>query len=380
MSGLVVRALQAHELEWLNEGEYTAEHWLSKPGFTLRRCRVAVLNGQIVAQTMVEPHTLLYGRARLRVAHLHPIYTEPAFRRRGCAQALVRDALALMMEEGAHLALGHVHTDEGTALAERFGFNPVWPYYGMEIDSAAAARLESDARLRAARSGDVRSLAALYERHWGRRVTFARSVDWWHWRLTHPGAVQVAVAELPNGEVGGYLAGQDLVSAEAEIVVNHPQAAAVLMGEVARMHLSAGMLRVHWLLPPDDALISFARQHVDVTVSAYFPRSYGWHARIIDAPALVEALLPEITAQAQVRGAPFDPAALVFDYQPGSVQISLRGKPETRCLLDHREFIQVVFGLLNVPLLHRQFTPQAEALLQALFPQRVAAIAPWDLF
>ena len=82
---------------------------------------------------------------------------------------VLQDAIAFMTEQGAHLALlnatSHFQYD-------RYGFSPVWPYYYLEVDSAAAAALDAPLKLRDVRPADIPAMAALYQRHWDGRVHF----------------------------------------------------------------------------------------------------------------------------------------------------------------------------------------------------------------
>lgn len=376
MANLIIRALQTQEIDLAGEIFPEGDALLSKPGFKTSMCRVGLLDGHIAGGVLVERRMLRYGRSSLRVAGLGALRGDGI--PEDFAHAMMQDALAYIMEQGAHLALLHSSLD----FNGRFGFSPVWPYYLMEFPAAQAAALQPEAQLRRAHVQDVPRLADLYERHWGGRVTFPRSPEMWMWRAAHPGPIQIMVAESAPGRVDGYLAGEDMLNAQLEVVADTRAAAWALMAEAGRQHQRAGSEMVSWLIPPDDALVAFARQAVDVTLSARFPRSGGWVARLIDAPGLVEALLPEITTQAETVLPGFDAAALHMTCQPSNVHIRLRGRDGAACELSHADFIQVMFGSLSPAALGVSGALDAAGvrLLQALFPARIAALGCWDWF
>lgn len=376
MTHRIIRALQTQEIDQAGDIFPEGDALLSKPGFKTSMCRVGLVDGRIVSGVLVERRILRYGRASLRVAGLGSLrgdHIPDDF-----AHAMMQDALAYIMEQGAHLALLHSPPD----FNGRFGFSPVWPHYLMEFPAVQAADLQSAARLRRAHVSDVPRLADLYERHWGGRVTFPRSPEMWMWRAAHPGSMHIMVAESAPGRVEGYLAGDDMLSAQVEVAADTRAAALALMAEAGRQHQRAASEMVSWLVPPDDALAAFARQAVDVTLSARYSRSGGWVGRLIDAPGLVEALLPEVVAQAEMALPGFDAAALYMTCHPSNVHIRLRGPDGAACELSHADFIQVMFGSLSPAALGVGGALDAAGvhLLSALFPPRIAALGCWDWF
>jgi hypothetical protein len=137
-----------------------------------------------------------------------------------------------------------------------------------------------------------------------------------------------------------------------------------------------------WALPPDDFLIPHAQQMLPVTLSVQYSPNGGWMARLLDTANLLKTLLPEITAQVSSVDPTFTPEDLILRVESDGVDIGLRAQPEMRCRLSLRDFIQVLFGSLSPALLGiRQGLPAAQVdLLEALFPPRIAALAPWDWF
>ena len=68
----------------------------------------------------------------------------------------------------------------------------------------------------------------------------------------------------------------------------------------------------------------------------------------------------------------------LFDIQPDTVYLGLRGQDTTNIQLDHEQFLRVLFG--TTPPAALGLHPDAAQLLNALFPPRVACLARWDWF
>lgn len=344
------------------------------PYFDYRGHRIAVLNGRVVAHTVVLPFTLRYGGVTLRVAGVGAVCTHPDYRGKGYASAVLRDALAYMAEQGAHLSLLHSAVEN---YYEKFGFSPVFPRYTFEIDSAQAAALDASRHtLRPARLEDVPALAALYERHWAWRVTFTRSADLWLWRVRDTGW-SVRVVEDAAGQVVGYTAAREAFSERTEAVADTPTAALALLADAGKRYQQAKIDAIRWLLPPDDAIITAARGVLPVRLGALYRPSGGWMGRLIDPGALVQTLLPEISAQAASMRADFDSRTLTLNCLPDAVQIN------DSITLAHQDFLQVMFGSLRPAALMQRgdaVTYEGARLLEALFPPRMAALAAWDWF
>jgi GNAT superfamily N-acetyltransferase len=372
---LTARAAFSDELKSLGRGDL-----LTKPGFQPNMCRVGVLgdDSQIVSHAITDRSILSYGSARLRVMSVGQVYTLPQHRNRRYAASVMRDTLAFASEQGAHLA---ILFDSTNGYFEQFGFSPVFPLYRMEFDSRLAAELEQPLTLRPPKPGDIPQMAALYDRLWGGRVTLLRNPHLWVWRLIERGDRQVLVAADEEGRVHGYMAGRDFLDEQIEILAETPLAAVTILSESGRLHQNAEIETVRWLTPPDDAIVYYARQLMDVTLSAQYQLTGGWMGRMIDTKGLVATILPELTAQATATQSDFDSRKLVVDCGPDRVRIGLHGQNDSFCFLNHRDFIQILFGSLNPALgVYAGLHPDSVKLLQALFPQRVATIGCWDWY
>lgn len=359
---------------------------LERPDFRPEDHRVGVVDGRIVAHVGVERFTLRYGRAQIEIAGMTAVCTAPAYRGRGYAAALMHDALAYAMEQGAHLTLLRSVVK---GYYERFGFSPVWPTYSMTFDSAEAAALTPIYELRAGEIGDLPEIAALYAQQWEGRAAFARPPESWLWRWHNLAPFHLQVIADERGQLRGYAysAHQQLDDVHIEVGVDSLEAAVTLLAHAGRAAQQHGRAQIEWLLPPDDLLLTHARDLLSVSVKAHYARGEGWMGRIIDSSGLVAAVLQEIIAQGQIALPQLNEQTLRMICTPDGVEIGLQDQPATYCQIAPQDFAQLLFGSLRPAALAARAQPEgshptAEAigLLERLFPPRIAAIGFWDWF
>lgn len=387
---LTVRHMQAHErpaIAALLAGRYPKhsqvhyEYWLHAmphyPDDRMEDYRVALLADEPIAALHVSQRMLHYGQATLHVACLSNIVTHSEQWQQKYADKLLRDVLTYVAEQGAHLVLVDGLGDH----YKRYGFTPIWPRYTMQTPTQIAAKLAQPLTLREAYPDDAPRLAALYNRHWGHRVTFSRKAALWHW-LLRAHAEGVVVAQDATGLIQGYLWHNRMRKGCIEVVVNTAEALSTLLAYEGKRCQAHNATHFMWSLLPDDIIVTYAQHMLPITLAAHYSPNGGWMGRIIDSSALVQQLLPEIIAQAQVTDFRFQPDQLLFKVASDAVDIGLRQRPETHCRLPLRDFMQILFGSLRPATLALRLDMQGEAvrLLETLFPPRMAGIAAWDWF
>jgi hypothetical protein len=234
--------------------------------------------------------------------------------------------------------------------------------------------------VREALRDDLPAIAALYERHWGTRVTFSRDPALWYWLYDSRSEKPVIVTD--HGITRGYLWADAFDPQRVEVVANTPDALRSLLvyaGDRARRQSNPA---ISWSVPPDDVIIPYAQAMLPMTLSAHYAPTGQWMARLIDSTGLIESLLPEILAHVRAMHPQLNADALHLHVMPEGVEIGLSDKPTTHAFLSLSDFIQVLFGSLRpMTLALRQHLPQAAVnLLEMVFPARVASVAPADWF
>lgn len=356
--------------------ERMSHDWIAnlptKPNFSYNLCRVGVIDGKVVSQVLIEKDTLYYGKTKLKVAMIGKVATHPKYRHMGYSSALIRDTLTTVAEQGAHLAL----LNDLGSFYHHFGFSTVLPDTVLEVDSETAMQMPRPLKIRTATVDDLNEIAQLYQRHWGGRVSFRRSIHWWEWKF-NSSIDPILVAVTQGDQIQGYL-WRETMGNQLEVVCETlPATMSILSFLGKRMHNIDEPL-TQLIIPPDDTLLSFVRQMMTVNVRAVYRYNSGWMARIIDSTALLNALLPEITSHARTRIPDFNSRALYLTSDVDAVTIGLHTHPNSGLHLSHRDFIQVMFGSLRPMMLARrdQLPEDMVQLLEVLFPPRIASVAP----
>jgi hypothetical protein len=371
-----------------------------RPGFSLAHHRIGVMDDRLVAHINVRPCTLRYGGVHLKVAALGKwICPQPESLESGYAEVVLHDALTYAIEQRAHLAMIYLEDHDllpgEMRVITRDSFHSVMPVYRAAFDAPALFQLRdirSDwLQVRPAQFEDAPHLAAFFEQQWGGRLTLARSPELWMWRMqgAEAGRRALVVASedgLPHGYILG--AGDDdtqvLTSEQVEVVASTPEAGIELLAVAGEAAVQSGQAHVCWLMPPDDGLIPLAQRYVGVTLSAQYSPSAGWRARILNGEALARTLLPELQAQLRYtqRTAASSSSLLELKFGAEGVEIGLTGQPNTFAHLHQSDFVQLLFGAVSPAALalRNGLNEASVQLLQAVFPQRIGAVAAWDWF
>ncbi len=349
------------------------DHLLDKPGFRASMLRVCEYRNRIISRVLIEQFVLRYGSVDFKAAGISNMLTEFRFRGSGYGEQVMQDALAYIREQGAHLAL--LNDTTGNYFS-RFGFGPVWPQYRVTFDTAQTVDLPQTVHVRQAQYPDIPAMARLYDQYWGARVTVVRYPDLWRWRAHHTGW-HVLVALNAQDDVIGYFAAEDYHAQAAEVVVSNAQAAQALLHAIGEKHQQRGHAQFTWQLPPDDVLLAYMRESIDLRLEATYQAQGGWMGRLIDVRGLLDMLLPELQAQAETFMP--DVNGLMLRHDADTIQITLG---DHMMCVGYRDFVQVMFASLSPEALglRENLQPDDITLLKTLFPPRVAAIAPWDIF
>lgn len=348
------------------------EHLLERPGFYASEVRVGMLNGRIVSAARISPRTLEYGRARLKIGVISEVSTHEAYRGRGYASQIIRDALTHAAELGMHMVmlLGK------SGYYGRFGFVPLLPRYTLDIPAEHAATLTPVMHMQRAEATDLAQIASLYYRHWSGRITAMRTMESWQWRV-QAAPDPVIVAKDDSGAVQGYIWRDQNQSSRVEVIADTADAAQSLLAFDGQRQASAGHGTLTWSVTPDDVVVLYSRLIVPVRLSAHYYPDGGWMARIIDTQSFIATILPELNAQLSGDNNTHD---IVLSLEPESVEISLRSNPDVRVQTSLQDFMQLTFGSQRpAELAIRQpMSGEAELMLERIFPPRMAALAPWD--
>jgi GNAT superfamily N-acetyltransferase len=171
-----------------------------------RHSRVVEVDGRVVAHLRIFDRQMWLRGARLRAAGIGSVATNPDYRCRGLANALLRDTIGLLRRDGYHLSF--LGSEVAPAFYERLGWRVVRePSHG--VQAAEAARLSGgQAALPASPAGltirpfELSDLVAVAQIHGdatsGRTGAVARSLRYWGDHMS-----------WVDGDAGGFLVAAD---------------------------------------------------------------------------------------------------------------------------------------------------------------------------
>ena len=352
---------------------------ITLPGYRPEQVRSAYRNGEHLGGYRIYERLLRVGAARLVTGCIGGVYTRAQARNQGVATALMHDAIAYAQAHQYPLLL----LDGIPKFYHRYGYCDVYDLSTLELDRQAILALaESPYTVRRSRLSDATSLLALYERHLGLYTgSFERSIEQQtHW-MQHLEPEKLLVAIDPADQVRGYLF---LAAAQArgpfflagtqvwELVVDDwPAAVALLQYHVRLVEGETSTTTPETFLysiPPMSPLAGFLVENLEVVDSStwdmpvfgwavreqtFHHRHAGWMARLVNVPALAQAMLPEWQARWQRSLAHWsgDVSLMVsdeaFTLRIEGSDLQLLAAPSTTAkalLLTPGSFTQVVFG------------------------------------
>jgi predicted acetyltransferase len=372
--------------------EHLLQHWQhhipQQPDTSIEDLRAIIReddDGQMpIAFARLTHRHLYYGRSRLKAVFISHVCTHPAYRHQGYSARLMRDTLAFLAEQGGHVVMLY----DPATYYQRYGFTSLFPDYRLHISRQSAwdvlaelpAHHAPDVVLRPVERADLPSLAHLYDKHWRGRISLHREANLWRWRWQAQTGDMHIVQEGTGQEtrVTGYV-WQHHLSGRYEIVTDSEQASQALLAYCTQICQEDELV---WHVPPDASLVASLQMWVPLELRAQYQPSSGWMGRLNDTSALLNAILPELRAQAKSSSqAPLPMDMLMLSAEPDSVVIAWRNHAYETIRISHRDFLPLLFGTLRPMslVMRHKITPAQADLLGQLFPQRIASIGAWDM-
>ena len=291
------------------------EYVRQSPDFRDEQMRGVFRDGQLMGGCVVHERLLQMGAARILTGCISGVVVAPEYRKQGVASALMQDTIAFAHSNSHALLL----LDGIAKFYHRYGYVDMFDPTNIEVDRAAllAQVPHSPYTIRPATIDDAAALLDLYRRHYSSFTgSFERSLEMQahHLRfMRNP----VVVALSPQGHLAGYLIhgeNQDIDKGR-ELAANDWDAA------LALLHYHAHLLdgenppsSLSYRLPSDAPLTQWMIDNLEVPdpsqlgspVNAWSVREViahhrfaGWMARLVDCPALLRAILPELRVRWQ---------------------------------------------------------------------------------
>ena len=355
-----------------------------------------------VAKLGIGKYTMRLAGTEVLMAGVWGVVTHPAHRGRGLGAQMLRAMLGRVREERYPISLLWGISD----FYHRFGYAPVLPGYTVTVPTRNAERLvetvggggadgSGEVRVSAGTGEDSPALEELYHRASASRTgtlrrppekldpTPPRTTDNW-WR--HPR--RVLVAERGGAPLGYALLHGDpsqLRVLEAIVPGEHVETAGIaLIAALAREAVERREGEIKLPLPPDEPLAQLLRRG-GCKAEVSYPANGGGMGRIVDLPALAEALQPGVSARATALAATDRPASLELtcmaqgDEAEQSAALRLSGdgpassSRTARLRLPQQRLCQLVMGYQGIDALRRELSEACSEedvpLVRALFPE-----------
>ncbi|MFL5704805.1 MAG: enhanced intracellular survival protein Eis [Ktedonobacteraceae bacterium] len=383
MSSLVVRSLASAE-EYnayfrmtdvafsTQPSEESVQWWMrfltQSPGFRAEQLRGVFRDGQLMGGCTVHERVLRMGAARISTGCIGAVVTSPDYRKQGVATALMQDTYDFAQSNNHALLL----LDGIPKFYGRYGYIDMFDVASVEVDrSTILAQSPVGYHTRPASIDDAADILALYNDHYSTSTgSFERSLELQAYRLHHARMPPV-VALSPQGHVVGYLfhGTGDEVAMGREIAAYDWDALRALLYYHAHVLDGDNAPRtLLYLLPLDAPMTQWMIDALEVPNTSewhspaqewgvrgltYHHRFTGWMGRLINFPAVMAAMLPEIQARwrrslAQWSGdiiLTVDGETCVLRIDGADVQLAAHpGASGYRLELTPQALIQCIFG------------------------------------
>jgi predicted acetyltransferase len=301
--------------------------------------RIAVADGRVVSAVVMGRRMIRFGSVAVPAMTVGPVGTHDHHRKQGYSFAAMNDASKHMEENGFLVAyLGGIPN-----YYNRYGYYPWGAGGGLEFGRDDAKKEALPGRLRAMKREDLPAVRRIYDKTTANRTCASvRDAELWDWLLRWGTKTWLfgspSVILDANKRICGYFTGERKQGFSAgEIIVkqNEPSCRAAL-GALVREARRHEVKRIWLNIPCDDALAVFIRQYVGCEIKLHANATGGMLMKIVDFPALMRRLQPELTRRRQAAGRDLPKTQFTLATEIGAVGLAITrsgvevGKPAGR--------------------------------------------------
>lgn len=174
-----------------------AVQWVRNFGY--ENTRVLVEGGHVLGGLVVYRAGQWFGGRRVPMVGIAAVAIDPPYRGRGCATALMREAVRAFAEEGFPIATLYPATQ---GIYRRAGFEQAGSRFEIRVPLSQCLFREREVVVRAETPDDHRTIEELHRRHGARYPgTLDRSDPLWA-RIRNPGGSRRTAATCSQGQTG----------------------------------------------------------------------------------------------------------------------------------------------------------------------------------
>ena len=365
------------------------ETWgCDSPGFELDRTRIARWRGEFAGTLRIHSETLRLGEARLRMGGLGWVTTDPQYRSRGIAHALIQDAMHYLRLRDYHLAVLFGSSN----LHYPLGFVTALGDHAIVIETLDALQMENPYRVRAAKPGDVSAMLKLHNANDSDTACSVVRTSG-HFKNKWKQFSEAYVLTDAEGMVNAYFFTQDCGShlAVEEVCVLDRTACMGVLSACSHQAADASLGSLRFLVPPTHPLAHYLT-HFHSRHESEWVRDGGGMMALLNMEELFESMLPEWESRLATSIATTHKIETTLCVGNTSYRIRAnRGAIDcatssgiNKVRLTSADFIHLLTGyaylddILDVA--RPRLDPEARLLLMTLFPKRSPYIWPFDRF
>ena len=382
--------IKVHELDYFKWMQWMESTGIGFPGFRREHTRIALLNGQLVGALRLTSYTIRIGEARLRMGGLGWVTTNPRFRKRGVATALMEDVLHYMREHGYHVSMLFGIPN----FYHKFGYSTSLAEYATTVTVGELSDIKVPKyKLRKGKPGDISAISKIHNQHEDDvacsliRGRAHISNQWRSWEN-----VQVMTNE--QGKVFGYfvprLKEQELILDEAGVLKR--EECRYLLHACAKLAHESYRDRIRFRMPPEHIVSRHLMQYRSNHVTC-LTREEGGMLAVINPLETLESMLPEWEMLLQTHQLAVSDLELSFyihkrsyrlRFHRGALDITEGVVGKNRIGLQNSDLVHLLTGYIHLDdILARQrriLSGDARTLLKVLFPKRTPFVWPLDCF
>ncbi len=251
-------------------------------------------NGKSISRLWIAERQMRIGSSVVKLGGIAGVGTDSQYRKRGLASQVLTASLALMQREGYDASFLYGIPD----FYHQFAFVTCMPQHNLELSTRAAERAEKRLKMRAARLGDYKAIARLYNKDSAQRTASCQRDKRWNgfpMGSNFDVRCTARVAVDARDRIVGYIAYDDVEDRcrAAEVGGQHIDVLHTLLNDMARRAVALRREKISLSLPPDHPFALFCRDY-GCRANTEYQRCAGPMGRLINLRSTVEKTLPEL--------------------------------------------------------------------------------------